>query len=125
MIFNMVGGGGGSNIQLVSLGVSANGEYVPDEGQAYNNVTVNVQPQYLFNGGVLHTYRLAPNSTVNAGDFCYYGSITIDYQQFYAVFPLDYDRGGAGGSVTACVAKETKTAGAVGTTVNIDVYAPT
>ena len=84
-------------------------------------VTGTVAP---FNGGVEHTYRLAPNATINEGDFCYYGSVTTDSSSFFCVFPIDYDRGGSGGLPQTCVAKETKTAGATGT-VNITVYMPT
>lgn len=123
MIFNMnSGGGGGENIELVSLTATANGTYTPSSGQAYNEVIVNV-PIGIEVNGVQHTYRLAPNCTINKGDFCFYGTVMVGTGSTKCVYPSGYDTGGASSTTVTCIALETKTAGAATETVNIDVLA--
>lgn len=43
------GSGSGSNVELLTLNVTENGEYTPDKGKAYNKVNVNVQGGGTFN----------------------------------------------------------------------------
>lgn len=117
---NMVAGG--SSITTGTLNVTANGSYAAPEGTAYVNVNVNVPS---INNGVEHTYNMVPSATINAGDFCYYGWVTIGSGSSRYAFPIGYDRGGSGGTPITCVAKETKTTGASDYDTAITVIAPT
>lgn len=117
MIFNMIGGG--DTITLETLNATENTIYAAVSGTAYNQVNVNV-PITAVVSGVQHTYRLAPNSTIQKGELCCYGSIGQAGTFIYVVFPYGYNRGSANSAVIPCVALETKTAGA-SDTVNIDV----
>lgn len=121
MIINLVGGGEG--VVVGSLTVTENGSYTAPANQAYGSVTVNVQPEYVFNGGVLHSRDLAKGATVNEGDFCYYGPIAYDGSLSNYVYPVGYSYSGAsiGTGATVVVAAETKTAGTSGTTT-VSVY---
>ena len=124
MIINMTGGG--DNTVIDSITITENGTYTAPSGMAYGDITVDVQPEYSFNGGVEYTHQLAPNATVVRGDFCYYGPVSIGSGLAYYVYPLDYDTGGAlGSSRITCIAKETKTAGPIGYRTDIAVYQPT
>ena len=66
--------GSGTEIELIPLVVTANGDYVPDEGKAYNRVTVNVPSTEL------ETLIVNTNGTYNAPDGKAYNVVQVDVQ---------------------------------------------
>lgn len=67
--------GSGTEIELIPLVVTANGEYVPDSGKAYNRVTVNVPETEL------ETLVVDTNGTYNAPDGTAYNVVQVNVQQ--------------------------------------------
>ena len=82
MIFNMVGGGGGEEIELVSLTATANDTYIPLSGQAYNSVTVNVPAGYTINGTERQGVIM---NTVSVGDMAWILYAVMDNE--YRIYP--------------------------------------
>ena len=66
--------GSGTEIELIPLVVDSNGDYVPDEGKAYNRVTVNVPSTEL------ETLIVNTNGTYNAPDGKAYNVVQVDVQ---------------------------------------------
>jgi len=66
--------GSGTEIELIPLVVDSNGDYVPDEGKAYNRVTVNVPSKEL------ETLIVNTNGTYNAPDGKAYNVVQVDVQ---------------------------------------------
>lgn len=66
--------GSGTEIELIPLVVDSNGDYVPDEGKAYNRVTVNVPSTEL------ETLIVNTNGTYNAPDGKSYNVVQVDVQ---------------------------------------------
>lgn len=64
--------GSGTEIELIPLVVDSNGDYVPDEGKAYNRVTVNVPSTEL------ETLIVNTNGTYNAPDGKAYNVVQVD-----------------------------------------------
>ena len=64
--------GSGTEIELIPLVVDSNGDYVPDEGKAYNRVTVNVPSTEL------ETLIVNTNGTYNAPDGKAYNVVKVD-----------------------------------------------
>lgn len=67
--------GSGGEIELIPLVVDANGVFTPDEGKAYNRVTVNVPETEL------ETLIVDANGTYNAPDGKAYNVVQVNVQQ--------------------------------------------
>lgn len=102
--------GDGTQIELIPLVVNANGEYVPDEGKAYNRVTVTVPETEL------ETLVVDANGTYNAPDGKAYNVVRVNVQSVLEAVTRSYTANG-----TYTIEPSEGFDGISGVTINIDV----